>query len=111
MEKRKRFKELFPNLLKEIESGESLTDLEFRQPTVENRNKWSGYEPDVYDFLRRCDTIDEGLEIINFLEHRKELSSEEAEKLRVQLIEEGFISFGPKKSTGYYDRNTHPDRM
>ena len=109
MEKRKRFKELFPTLLREMESGESLTELKFRQPTVKNKDRWSGYDPDVYDFLRRCDTIDEGLEIVNFLEDREELSSEEAAKLRVQLIEEGFISFGFKKPTGYYDHNPPSD--
>ena len=61
-----------------------------------------GYTPDVVDFIRRCDNVEEVKEIINFLEKRCEISHEYAIKLRTQLLEKGMRSFGSKKGDGYY---------
>ena len=99
------FKRLFPNLAKEIEENKCLTirissvrtDLKY----AENKLKES-YEPDVIDFLRRCNNEEEGLKVIDFLEKSGEISKEYAEKLRKQLKEKGIRSFGSKKEWGYY---------
>ncbi|MCD6248077.1 MAG: DUF2095 family protein [Hadesarchaea archaeon] len=63
-----------------------------------------GYEPTVVDFIRRCDTDQQALEIIDFLERRGEISRDYAKSLRLQLKCFGLRSFGSKKEAGYYER-------
>jgi hypothetical protein len=75
-----------------------------RQPAKAGENRFSGYSPDVIDFLRRCTTQDEALEIISFLEKRGEINAVHAEELREQLRSRGLRSFGTKKSWGYYEQ-------
>ena len=103
MEK-KRFKEMFPNLAKEIESGKSIKDIIFDSSTNKQR-KWAGYQPNFIDFLRRCDTEEEALTIINFLKKRKEITPGEAEDLTNKLKKQGLRSFGTRKSPGFYDKS------
>jgi len=103
------FKKLFPNLAKEMESDENKvsissvrTDTKSGERAV-SRN-FVHYDPDVIDFLRRCDTIEQAEEIIAYMERRGEISKEYAAKLRKQLKEKGVRSFGPKKEENYYLR-------
>lgn len=77
-----------------------------RQPVRTDEDRFSGYSPDVIDFLRRCTTEDEALEIIDFLEKRGEINSNHAKELRNQLKDQGLRSFGTKKSWGHYERET-----
>ncbi|MEM2547126.1 MAG: DUF2095 family protein [Candidatus Bathyarchaeia archaeon] len=103
------FKRLFPNLAREMESGENKvsvnsirTDARSGERAV-SRN-FVHYDPDVIDFLRRCDTVEQAEEIIAYMEKRGEISKEYARKLRKQLKEKGVRSFGPKKEENYYLR-------
>jgi hypothetical protein len=102
MEK-KRFKKLFPFLAEEMESGKSKT-YDFAVNKPKTKRKWEGYEPNVIDFLRRCDTHLEANEILDYLEARGDLQTEEAENLRKKLAKEGIRSFGDKKTTDFYER-------
>ncbi len=77
-----------------------------RQPVKTGDDQFSGYSPDVIDFIRRCATEDEAIEIINFLEKRGEINSNHAEELRNQLREQGIRSFGSQKSWGFYERKS-----
>jgi len=99
----KKFRTLFPNLAKEILNGEGKSvKLEFirrRRP-----DPWRGYNPSIYDFIRRAKTIEEALEVVDYMERRGEISKEEADKIRRQLKEKGLRSFGPRKESGYYFR-------
>jgi hypothetical protein len=104
MEK-KRFKELFPKLAKEMESGDSLTDISFNQRRNEEKDKWSGYQPNEIDFIRRCSTEEEAFEIIDYLEGREEITSKYATELKKLIKEKGLRSLGSKKETGFYDKN------
>ncbi|MEM2412728.1 MAG: DUF2095 family protein, partial [Candidatus Bathyarchaeia archaeon] len=63
---------------------------------------FANYDPDVIDFIRRCDTEEQAEEIIAYMEKRGEISSEYAAQLRKQLKEKGVRSFGPKKEENYY---------
>lgn len=103
MEK-KRFKNLFPHLAEEMESGRSNAGLEFSGENPRMRRKWEGYEPSAVDFIRRCETLEEAEEIIDFLRNQDKLASDEAEELREKLREKGLRSFGRKKSPGFYER-------
>lgn len=79
-----------------VEAGERISSWRYGKP------KFWGYEPDVIDFIRRCDTEEQALEIINFLEKRGEISKDYADRLRRQLKEKGVRSFGSKKEPGWY---------
>ena len=64
--------------------------------------KVAGYDPNVVDFIRRCDTVDQAMEIIDYLENIGDISTSEGEKIRKQIDTEGLRSFGPKKEKGFY---------
>ena len=103
------FKRLFPNLAREMESGENKVTLNSVRTDIKSGERavssnFVHYDPDVIDFLRRCDTAEQAEEIIAFMERRGEISKEYAAKLRKQLKEKGVRSFGPKKEENYYLR-------
>ncbi len=89
------FKKLFPNIAKELEENNGITL---------KVDKSRGYNPTVIDFIKRCEKDEEALEIIDFLEKRKEISEEYAESLRKRIKEKGVRSFGKKREPGYYFR-------
>ena len=104
---KKRFRRMFPNLAQEMDSGECGTKINsVRSDTTSGEEaaseRFTDYNPDVIDFLRRCDKAEQAKEIISYLEERKEISSEYARKLRKQLKEKGVRSFGSKKEDDYY---------
>ena len=106
---KKDFKHLFPHLLDEIEEGQmSLPIHSIRQDSEQAEEVASeslmGYNPDVVDFLRRCETEEEASEIIDYMERRGEISHGYATKLRKQLKSQGVRSFGSKKEPDYYMR-------
>ena len=109
MEKKK-FRELFPHLADELVNGKSIADLENetikQKRTLNTNRRWEGYDPDIIDFIRRCETPEQASKIINYMSNEGGISSEMAEKLKRQLEEEGVRSFGKLKETGYYHRNT-----
>jgi hypothetical protein len=98
------FKRMFPNLARELERegfriGGVRSDINEAEKAA-HRN-YEGYEPTVIDFLRRCDTEEQGLEIIDYLKKRGEISEKYATELKMQLLRDGIRSFGPKKR-GYF---------
>ena len=104
---RKSFKKMFPNLSEELEGGESTvpidavrTDSEAAEKSMSD--KFCNYDPNVVDFIRRCDTEGQAKTIIMYLEKRGEVSKEYARALRQQLKRDGLRSFGSKKEDGYY---------
>jgi len=106
---KKWFRKMFPHLAREMENGEiriSITSVRSDIDTGEKAasKKFENYNPDIIDFLRRCDNEEQAEEIIEYLERRKEVSHEYACKLRKQLKEKGVRSFGPKKDEDYYLR-------
>ncbi len=105
---RSEFEKKYPNLAKEIE-GEWDEELKEEEPSSkkhENKNdKFADYEPNVIDFLRRCETEVQGMEIIEYLRKRGEIDEKYAERLKSQLAENGIRSFGSKREKGYYESN------
>ncbi|MEM2111289.1 MAG: DUF2095 family protein [Candidatus Bathyarchaeia archaeon] len=101
------FKKMFPNLAREMEYGESEISISSVRSNIERGEKASserfeGYEPDVIDFLRRCDNEQQAEEIIEYLEKKKEIDAEYADRLRNQLRCKGVRSFGSKKEDAHY---------
>ena len=106
------FERKFPALAKELEEGgvpiEAFrADEEEGEREAEPRS-FAGYEPTVIDFLRRCETDEEALEIINWMESRGEITPEIAKELRITLAKKGVRAFGPKKEWGWYERHGRP---
>ena len=87
------FKKKYPHLAEEVLKGRGIK-VKF--------DIFRGYQPDVIDFIRRCDTEEQAIEIVNYLEKRGELSPERAEEIRKKIRREGVRSFGPKKDEGWY---------
>jgi len=61
-----------------------------------------GYVPNVFDYIRRCENVDEAFQIIDFLVSRGELSERVAQVIKNTIIEKGLRFYGPKKEVGYY---------
>jgi hypothetical protein len=101
------FRRKYPNLAREI-GGKGTIRINAVRSTVEEGEKAAhsnhGYEPTAVDYIRRCTTEEQALEIINFLESRKEIDDDYAKRLRRQLVEQGLSSFGSHKEPGYYER-------
>jgi len=101
---RDNFKKRYPALAKEVEEGKGKADLSFEVEAPQPDRRFAGYDPGVVDFLRRCSSDEEALEIIEYMRNRGEVTEKEAEKLCAQLREKGVRSFGPKKTPGYYEK-------
>ena len=106
---RERFRKNFPNLAKEVDGGrEKVTLNSVRSSTkvgekaAKAEKNLANFDPDVVDFIRRCDNEKQAEEIIAYMEKRGEISTRHAQKLRQQLRERGVRSFGSKKEEGYY---------
>jgi hypothetical protein len=104
---KKNFKKMFPNLAKEMESDENRVPVNSVRRDVQTgegaaSQRFVNYTPDVIDFLRRCDTEEQGEEIVAYMEKRGEIQRQHAAKLRKQLRERGIRSFGSKKEENYY---------
>ncbi len=102
-----KLKKMFPNLAEELESGAQKKTIhsvrsDHNAGEKAASNCFSGYTPDIIDFLRRCDTDEQCLEIIKYLEKRKEITADYATKLKKQLKDKGVRSFGSKKEDDFY---------
>lgn len=103
----KKVKEEFPE---GVPVGVTLENLKVNYPSLYkdlmdsggDADPLRGYIPGVYDFLARAKTVEECLEIIDYLEGKGEIETELAEELRRQAKEEGADSFG-SRNPGYYD--------
>jgi len=89
-----KFKKFFPRLAKEVLEG----------PPRLGKDPLQGFQPGAVDFIRRARSVEEAMEVIDYLEKRGEITHEEAEKMRKQLLELGLESFGKRKTPGYYFR-------
>ena len=94
---KEKLKKMFPHLFQEIVEKKCSIKIDEVEPV-----SFDGYEPTVIDFIRRCDTEEQALEVIDYLERRGEIDKEYAEKLRNQVKTKGVRSFGPKKEDDYY---------
>jgi hypothetical protein len=106
-------RKMFPNLARELDVDDNrfaINSVRTDSSAGENASSkhFSNYTPDVIDFIRRCDTTGQALEIIAYLEKRGEIEKQYAVKLRKQLRVNGVRSFGPKKEHDYYLKHGEP---
>lgn len=101
------FRKKYPNLVREMGStgtvriGAVRTNIKEAEKVA---HSVQGYEPTAIDFIRRCESDKQALEVIDFLEKKGELKPGYAKRLRNQLVRRGLRSFGPKKNPGYYEQ-------
>lgn len=100
------FQEKFPNLSEEIENQTKTLRIDGVRTNSEEGEKASKSakhsSPATIDYIRLCDTEDEALEVINYLEDEGKIEPEYAKKLRTQLTNRGLESFGSKRDPGEY---------
>lgn len=104
---KEQLKKLFPNLAKELDAKGEKTSLNslLTNIQIKDQDRFRHYAPDIYDFLRRCDTAEQAEEIITFMVRNGKIQKELAKRLQKQLKEKGVRSFGFKKSDNYYLNN------
>jgi hypothetical protein len=106
------FKKMFPHISEEMEAGEAKVGIDSVRSdlkTAEEKaagKRFDNYNPDVIDFICRCDNNKQAEEIIDYMEKRGEISPKYAQKLRIQLKKKGVRSFGAKREDGYYLRES-----
>ncbi len=88
------FKKRYPNLWREI--------TENNQYVLKKEDPLRGFEPGIIDFIRRAETKEEALEVIDYFEKRQEITPKLANELRSKIEKYGPRYFGPKKQPGYY---------
>lgn len=100
------FKEKFPNLTKEINNKSKTVKIDGIRTDSEESEKAAKPDresgPTAVDFIRLCDSEEEAVEIINYLESEEKIPPEYAKKLRNQLTHKGLRSFGSKRTAGEY---------
>jgi hypothetical protein len=112
----KDFEESFPALSREMREGrtkemmidqvrqsvgEDIEGGEAEQPEPLERT----FVPDIVDYIRRCDTVSQALEIVDYMLKRGEISNSEARDIKTRLKGEGLRSFGEKKEKDHYLRH------
>ncbi|MEM2849218.1 MAG: DUF2095 family protein [Candidatus Bathyarchaeia archaeon] len=97
------FKKKFPNLAKEMENRVQTVSIGgVRTYDTEELDELK--MPDAISYLRRCETEEQAVEVIDYLERRGEITKDYADTLRKQLKEKGVRSFGSLKKPDYYMR-------
>ncbi|PCN50352.1 hypothetical protein B6U99_04915 [Candidatus Geothermarchaeota archaeon ex4572_27] len=99
------FRRRYPNLARELERGvgvKRLSELVEQQSQGEAREEGPPSNPTAIDYLRRCRSVQEALEVLDYLERTGEISRGERQELEERLLSEGLESFGPRKGFGYY---------
>ncbi|MHA2223610.1 MAG: DUF2095 family protein [Candidatus Hodarchaeales archaeon] len=107
---REKFSTLYTELLNqrmsieidEVQSG-SVSPSSVKEESSD-KDPFSDYTPNIFDFLARAKTDEEGYEIIDFLSSQDQISTETASKLKNVLKKSGIRSFGPIRRPGYYFR-------
>ncbi len=101
------FRDSFPALSRELESGGSM---EYKIDGVRTMSEEPGEDsaddgtflPSVIDYIRRCDTVPQAIEIVDYMVNRGELTPTKAKSIKQQLKSDGLRSFGAKKEKDHY---------
>ena len=94
----------FPALNKELEEGttRSFKIDGVRTMSEESKEEKIAYTPDVVDYIRRCDTLTQANEIVEFLVKQDEISPAQGRAIKAKLKADGIRSFGAKKEKDHY---------
>ena len=108
--------ERFPHLIDEITGKKKVVKIESVEGSLNSLNLNSGknnprelMNPGAIDFIRRCKTIEEAFNILDYLLKRKEISKSNYKSFKSHIQQEvslkSFIDkHGGFKSPGYYEK-------
>lgn len=100
------FREVFPALSKELEEDSTKTfkidGVRTMAEETEPRADVKTFTPDVVDYIRRCDTVSQAFEIVDYLMKRNEINAAQAREIKSQIKADGLRSFGSKKEKDHY---------
>ncbi|TET10832.1 MAG: DUF2095 domain-containing protein [Candidatus Thorarchaeota archaeon] len=101
------FRKEFPTLNRELKENTTKTYRidgvrTMSEESESTKSEKSAFEPDVVDYIRRCDTMSQAMEIVEFLLKQNEITSPQAKEIKSQLNTEGLRSFGAKKEKDHY---------
>ena len=112
------FKKRFPHLMEEIVDKKQSIKIDSVETQIEQNSEEAKdnlknsvpselINPGAIDFIRRCSNNEEAIEILDYLLNRKEISSEEYNKLKEELMIDGGLKHliersGGPKNPGYY---------
>jgi len=104
---RDKLRRMFPRLAEEMESSENRLELNSVRTDGKIGERYTSprfgnHDPNIIDFIRRCDTELQAEEIITYMERRGEIDKAYSKQLRNQLKQQGVRSFGSKKEHDYY---------
>ncbi len=104
---KKRFGKLFPHISEELGKKKSIIESSKKSEKIgvmnhEQLDPLLNYTPDAIAYIRRCNSLEQAREILEYLKGRGEITHECAEHLEEQLHNKGLLSFGRKKDQGYY---------
>lgn len=116
MEHDKDFENSYPALSRELREGQTKelkidgvrqnVEEEVDPESVESTEPIERtFVPNVVDYIRRCDTVPQALEIVEFMLKQGEISQPQAKEIRSRLKAEGLRSFGEKKEKDHYLRH------
>lgn len=102
----KEIKKYFPAIYEEIKNNTNQLDEEDMKTTLGTKKirQFRGYSPTITDFICRCKTKEEALEIIEYMLKMNKITENEANAIKKQLKEKGLRSFGEHRAPGYYER-------
>ncbi|MFX1234685.1 MAG: DUF2095 family protein [Promethearchaeota archaeon] len=117
----------FPNLMSEISNKKNIlkinsVNLSIEPNSGDNKlNETQDYHedlknPGVIDFIRRCSTKNEAIEILDYLHKRKEITHQTYKKLRNQIQKKDGLKklieeCGGFKTPGYYEKNFYDKKI
>lgn len=100
------FRQNFPALSKELEEGSTksfkIDGVRMMSEEPEQGQERQTFTPDVVDYIRRCDTVPQAMEIVDFLTKQGEITATQAKAIKSQIKTEGIRSFGSKKEKDHY---------
>ncbi|MHA1615107.1 MAG: DUF2095 family protein [Candidatus Thorarchaeota archaeon] len=104
MSKDEDYRRDFPALNKELEEGitRSFKIDGVRTVSEESKEEKIAYTPDVVDYIRRCDTLTQANEIVEFLVKQDEISPAQGRAIKAKLKADGIRSFGAKREKDHY---------
>jgi len=101
------FRKSFPALSRELEGRETQEySIDGVRTMSEDQDEQTAdgetFLPNAIDYIRRCDTVPQAMEIVDYLFNRGELTTGQARDIKKQLKSEGLRSFGAKKEKDHY---------
>ena len=105
MNEDKDFRDAYPALSKELDTGSTQSYRIAGVRTMSDEQESTELEPftpTVIDYIRRCDSVKQAIEIVEYLVKQDEISLQQARAIKSQLKTDGLRSFGSKKEKDHY---------